>query len=168
MNNLLLLILLSLILYYVFYVRKEKLNNTANIKLDKRIRNLDNENKIIKEITNVKEDEIKKSDSDDNIKYIHPYPDSSQDFIYVYNLNDALSRSNFIDDAHNLMIGELRQNLTEDQLKQIQGKIKNKNVKNKMKLFNPVFYRFGQHYYNFQDIDDHIIKPNYKIIANYL
>lgn len=167
MEKLFLLLLMSLVLYYIFYKRKEQLNNTENIKLDKKVRKLDNVNNIIKEVPSIIED--KPIVKNNNFKFkIHPYPRSSQDFIYVYGENEALLRSDYIDDAHNLMIGELRQKIPDNEFKRIQGNIKNQNVKNKIKLFNPAFYRFGQHYYNFQNINDHIIKPNYKIVANYL
>jgi hypothetical protein len=166
MNNLLFIILLTLVSFFIFYSNKEKLNNTMNIELDQRIRKLDNENKIINEIEEINEDEIKIINNK-NIK-IHPYPDSSQNFIYVPDVEEALIKSDYIDDAYNLMIGELRQNISKNQLKNIQGKIKSHNVENKVKLYNPVFYRFGQQYYNFQDIKDFIIRPNYKIKANYL
>lgn len=167
MDNLLFIILLTSVLFYIYRYNKENLNNTRNFELDKKIRNIDNENKIIKEISEVKKDKIENKNLDLNIKF-HPYPDSSQNFIYVAGVNESLLKSNYIDDAYNLMIGELRQNITNDQFKNIQGKIKNQNVQKKKKLFNPSFYRFGQHYYNFKNLDNHIIRPNYQINANYL
>lgn len=167
MDNLLFIILLTTVLFYIYKYNKENLNNTRNFELDKKIRNINNEKKIIKEISEVKKDKIENKNLDLNIKF-HPYPDSSQNFIYTPDVNEALVKSNYIDDAHDLMIGELRQNISEEKLRNIQGKIKNQNVQKKVKLFNPSFYRFGTHYYNFQELDNHIIKPNYNINANYL
>lgn len=168
MNKIIIFLTGFCIIYYLFFYRREPLSNTKNIELDKKIRNLDNKNKGLKFVDKVIEDEPLKYENDDYELRIHPYPKSSQDFIKTLSLNEALKSSKYIDDAYALMIGNLDQNISKEEFKRIQGNVKISNVKNNMKLFKPVFYRFGQNYFDFQNNNNYLIKPNYKISSNYI
>lgn len=161
MKEIFLLIFLVLLLQLLF-TKKEHMNNVSN----KNLHNNLNNNKILKELDTVIEDDIKiTSNKDFNIK---KYPESSNNFITIPSVEDAIYGSKYIDDAHGLLLGYLNQELSDEELKRIQGNVKTLNVKNVNKFFNPSYFRFAQPYFDFQNINDYTYTPNYKIEKNYL
>jgi len=169
MNKIIYLIAGVFIIYFALFYNRESLTNTGNIELNKKYFDYKNKkSKGLKFVDKVIEDKPLKYDNNKLELRIYPYPKNSQDFIKTYGLNEAIKSSEYIDDAHALMIGQLNQKIPKEEFTRIQGNVKVSNVKNNVKLFNPVFYRFGQNYYDFKNINDYTINPNYQIKSNYL
>lgn len=163
MKEIFLLIVLVLLLQLLL-TKKEHMNNVSNKILHK---NLNNNNNILKEIDTINEDEIVEDTPNTDLNIIK-YPESSNNFITIPSVEDAIYGSRYIDDAHGLLLGYLNQELSDEELKRIQGNVKTLNVKNVNKFFNPSYYRFAQPYFDFQNINDYTYTPNYKIEKNYL
>ena len=161
MKDFLLLIVLVLLLQ-ILYKKKEHMQNISNKHL---VNNLNN-NKIIKEIEQIKEDKIEiNTNKEENV---FKYPENSNNFITIPSVTEAIYGSSYIDEAHGLLLGYLNQEISNDELKRISGNVKTLNTKNTNKFFNPTYYRFDQPYFDFQNLNNYEYTPNYKIEKNYL